>query len=119
MPLVLWWYFQDLDVDDGDADMMPTEFEESANAGFASQSVYARPSAYIASLIQTLPAAESLTKDQTLFMARFAEACDAAWEDEKRAPHERHTHHILLLGAGGSGKTHVVQRLVFKVVSFS
>ena len=60
-----------------------------------------------------------MTRDQSLFMARFAQCCDAAWEDEREAqPSKRRVHHLLLLGQGGSGKTHVVQKLVFKVVQF-
>ena len=51
-------------------------------------------------------------------MVRFAKCCDEAWEDDKKPPHERKTHHLLLLGQGGSEKTHVVQKLVFKVVEF-
>ena len=85
---------------------------------FANQEVYATPSAYITSLIQALPDSEKLTRDQTLFMVRFAQACDAAWADEAKPPHEREVHHLLLLGQGGSGKTHVVQKLVFEAVQF-
>jgi hypothetical protein len=51
-------------------------------------------------------------------MARFAECCDEAWVDEEKPPGERRVHHLLLLGQGGSGKTHVVQNIVFKVVEF-
>ena len=87
-------------------------------ATFAQQNVYRTPSAYIASLIAALPAKERLTRDQTLFMARFAQCCDAAWEDEGKPPSERRVWHLLLLGQGGSGKTHVVQKLVFQAVKF-
>ncbi len=51
-------------------------------------------------------------------MARFSAACDAAWADEQLPPDQRNVHHILLLGQGGSGKTHVVQQLVFTAVDF-
>ena len=59
-----------------------------------------------------------MTRDQMLFVARFAAACDEAWNDEVtgKPPRERKVHHILLLGQGGSGKTHVVQNVVFKAV---
>ena len=87
-------------------------------ATFAQQNVYRTPSAYIASLTAALPAEERLTRDQTLFMARFAQCCDAAWEDEGKPPSERRVWHLLLLGQGGSGKTHVVQKLVFEAVRF-
>ena len=53
-----------------------------------------------------------------LFVVRFAKACDEAWADEQKPPQERKVHHLLLLGQGGSGKTHVVQNLVFKAVNF-
>jgi DNA replication protein DnaC len=35
-----------------------------------------------------------------------------------KPPQERRTHGLLLLGAGGSGKTHVIQKLVFEAVSY-
>ena len=107
-------------------DVTPAEDDEDQGPGaarpaaacFANQEVYATPSAYIASLIAALPEGERLTRDQTLFMVRFAQACDAAWADEAKPPHERKVHHLLLLGQGGSGKTHVVQKLVFQAVHF-
>ena len=49
-------------------------------------------------------------------MVRCAAAHGAAWEDEAKPPHERRTHHLLVLGQGGSGKTHVVQNNVFEAV---
>ena len=85
---------------------------------FSNQDVYATPSAYISALINKVPADEQLTRDQTLFVARFAQACDEAWEDEQKPPNQRKVHHMLLLGQGGSGKTHVVQKLVFTAVSY-
>ena len=50
---------------------------------------------------------------------RFADACGQVWSSEKNGTpcHQRKVHHILLLGQGGSGKTHVVQELVFKAVN--
>ena len=61
----------------------------AAQAGFSAQDVYRTPSAYIRALIEDLPQHEKLTRDQTLFMVRFAAACDAAWEDEQKPPDER------------------------------
>jgi len=87
-------------------------------ASFASEGLYAAPSAFIRHLIFQLPAQERLTRRQTLFMIKFAQACDEAWEDADKPPQERRTHHLLLLGAGGTGKTHVVQKLVFKAVEY-
>merc|ERR1712079_821891 len=51
-------------------------------------------------------------------MVKFAQFCDEAWEDEDKPPERRRVHHMLLLGAGGTGKTHVVQNLVFKAVEY-
>jgi hypothetical protein len=87
-------------------------------ACFADQNVFSLPSAYIASLIANLPADEQLTRDQSLFMVQFAKCCDRVWEDDGKAPSLRRIHHLLLLGQGGSGKTHVVQKLVFPAVEF-
>ena len=51
-------------------------------ATFASQQVFKKPSGYVKHLIEQLPAEKRLTRDQLLFMARFAVCCDEAWEDE-------------------------------------
>ena len=51
-------------------------------------------------------------------MARFAKSWDEAWADQEKPPHERRVHHILLLGQGGSGKAHVVQKIAFETVQF-
>ena len=85
---------------------------------FSNQSVYAKPSDYVLGLVTKLPPEKKLTRDQTNFMIRFAVACDEAWEDETKLPYERKTHHIILLGQGGSGKTHVVQDLFFEAVHY-
>ena len=87
-------------------------------ACFADQDVYTTPGAYIMDLVRQLPVHARLTRGQTLFMLKFADICDQVWEDEKKPPRDRQVHHILLLGQGGSGKTHVVQNLVFKAVAF-
>ena len=87
-------------------------------ATFASQTVFDKPSAFIKELLANLPEKERLTRDQTLFMVKFAEACDQAYEDEGEPPSARRSNHILLLGQGGSGKSHVVQKLVFVIVEF-
>ena len=89
------------------------------DATFSTQDVYGKPSAFIRALMEALPSDQKLTREQTLFMAKFAMACDQAYEDLQRAPHDRRPPtHILLLGQGGSGKTHVVQKLVFVAVEF-
>ena len=48
----------------------------------------------------------------------FHDNHNKAWEDEKKAPSQRKTNLIILLGQGGSGKTHVVQKLVFEAVHY-
>ena len=90
--------------------------KQTEGSSFAANGLYDKPSAYITHLLKSLPEDEKLTRRQTLFMVKFAEACDEAWEDEQKPPHERRTHHILLLGVGGSGKTHLVQKLVFRAM---
>ena len=88
-------------------------------ASFDEAGVHATPSAYIMDLVAGLPEDKRLTRDQIIFAMRFADACDQVWRDEKNGTpcHQRKVHHILLLGQGGSGKTHVVQELVFKAVN--
>ena len=85
--------------------------KQPAVASFASEGLYQTPSAFIRHLVSQLPAKERLTRRQTLFMVKFAQFCDEAWEDEDKPPERRRVHHMLLLGAGGTGKTHVVQNL--------
>ena len=61
-----------------------------------------------------------LKRDQVLFIAQFAAACDAVWDDEANgvAMKDRRTFNILLMGQGGSGKTAVVQEIVLPAVDF-
>ena len=67
-------------------------------ATFKTQNVFAKPSDFIKKLLDDLPRKERLARDQTLFMARFAQACDHAYEDDDKVPSERKPCHILLLG---------------------
>ena len=66
------------------------------------------------------PKRKSLSRDQVCFLALFADACDAAWKEERDdIPIERKkTKHILLIGQGGSGKTAIVQEIVLPVIDF-
>ena len=82
------------------------------------QHLYRKPSAFIKALVANLPSEERLTRDQTLFVTNFAKACDDAWEDSEKPATERRVHHILLLGQGGSGKSHVVQKVIFTASEF-
>ena len=74
----------------------------------------------ISHLIASLPLNEKLSHDQTRFVAAFARACDQVWGDEvqNRCVAERKVHHFLLLGQGGFGKTHVVQKIIFEAVAY-
>ena len=96
----------------------PTPSGDGTVASFARDGLYDTPSAFIRKLVADLPPTRQLTRRQTLFVANFADVCDKAWEDEQKPPDERRTHHMLLLGAGGTGKTHVVQNLVFEAVRY-
>ena len=78
----------DAELDVGGAERGSDELLEgpARPASFSDQDVYKTPSAYISHLIASLPLEERLTRDQTLFMVRFAACCDDAWEDEKKPP---------------------------------
>ena len=67
-------------------------------------------------MIQALPANRRLNEDQEIFMMRFAEVLDVVYEQEvaEQPPDKRHVYHMLLLGQGGSGKTHIVQNIIFQ-----
>ena len=86
---------------------------------FSSQDVYAKPSDLVKALVFALPSKSKLNEDQSIFIDRFAEVLDTVYEQERtHAPENRHVYHMLLLGQGGSGKTHIVQNIVFPVVEF-
>ena len=59
-----------------------------------------------------------LKRDQALFIARFAAACNAVWDDDQKIKNgtlnvtKRRTFNFLLMGQGGSGKTAIVQKIV-------
>ncbi len=84
----------------------------------AEQQVLKMPRAYVRHLVEQPPGGNRLTYDQMLFMARLAACGDEAWGNEKKPPAQRRVQHMLHLGAGGSGKTYVVQSLVFEAVQF-
>ena len=52
--------------------------KQGATASFAKDGLYDKPSAFIRYLIAELPQEEKLTRRQTLFVVKFAEACDEA-----------------------------------------
>ena len=59
-----------------------------------------------------------LKRDQALFIARFAAATNAVWDDEQQIKEgglnvkKRRKFNFLLMGQGGSGKTAIVQEIV-------
>ena len=102
-----------------------------ADAHFVPCARWRRPSDYIAHLCRefeagntTLPGKrkknKKLSRDQTLFLTAFADACNQVWEDERDdAPMERRRcFSFLLMGQGGSGKTAIVQEIVLPAVDF-
>ena len=105
---------------DGSADECKGGLGGALAAARFDGSVWSAPSAYIADLVAGLPEGQRLTRGQTLFVAKFAQACDEAWDDDvqKKPWMYRKVTHLLLLGQGGSGKTHVVQKIVFLVVEY-
>ena len=91
-------------------------------AYFAPSDLWRRPSDYVAHLATRFeegPLNEEtgrrvprqLKRDQALFVAQFAEACNAVWDDEQNGVpmSRRKRSNLLLLGQGGSGKTAVAQ----------
>ena len=86
---------------------------------FQDQKLYEKPSHLVLAMMTALPCDRQLSEDQTLFMLRFADVLDKVYDEEQRKPPEnRGVYHILLLGQGGSGKTHIVQNLIFPIVHF-
>ena len=70
-------------------------------------------------MVDNLPLDRRLNEDQSLFMLRFGDVLDTVYQEEHDLPPEkRSVYHLLLLGQGGSGKTYVVQNLIFPVVHF-
>ena len=100
-------------------------------AFFAPSDAWRRPSDYVAHLAKKFEegpvdpatggrAPRTLKRDQALFVATFANACNAAWDDEQEEiPWDRRrTFQMLLMGQGGSGKTAIVQEIVLPAVDF-
>ena len=86
---------------------------------FSTQNVYEKPSDLVKDLVAALPPKQRLNEDQDCFIQRFAEVLDTVYAQENTtAPEKRHVYHMLLLGQGGSGKTRIVQNIVFPVVHF-
>ena len=88
-------------------------------ARFTDQTIYAQPSDMLKDMIENLPQGRRLNEDQHIFMLRFGTVLNTVYREEQElAPENRSVFHLLLLGQGGSGKTHIVQNLIFPVVQF-
>lgn len=88
-------------------------------ARFTDQTIYAQPSDMLKDMIENLPEGRRLNEDQHIFMLRFGTVLNTVYREEQElAPENRSVFHLLLLGQGGSGKTHIVQNLIFPVVQF-
>jgi len=61
-----------------------------------------------------------LKREQVFFIAHFAAACNAVWDDEKNdvPMKERQRFNMLLMGQGGSGKTALIQEIVLPTMDF-
>ncbi len=79
------------------------------------------PSAYIAARISAQPLKMKPSEEQLRFLAVFGTLLDKVREEERNGIEKAHrsTHMLLLLGQGGSGKTHVVQQYVAPAVRFA
>ena len=99
----------------------PRAQDAEQDAHFAPSERWRRPSDYVKHMMERFelglttpqgktPKRKSLSRDQVCFLALFADACNAAWEEERDdIPFERRkTKHLLLIGQGGSGKTAIV-----------
>lgn len=88
---------------------------------FSEQPHYSKPSDLVKDMIAALPTNKQLNEDQRIFMFRFAEVLDVVYDQENNEclpPEKRNVYHMLLLGQGGSGKTHIVQNIIFPVIHF-
>ena len=97
-------------------ELLPTLPRDCAR--FTDQNIYAKPSHMLADMVANLPANRRLNEDQKIFILRFGDILDTVWSEESLPPERRSVYHMLLLGQGGSGKTYIVQNLIFPVVHF-
>ena len=67
------------DIEHSDGQMEPAKMLDFADdVSFATQNVYETPSQLIRAMVTALPATQTLTRDQLLFVIEFAAACDEA-----------------------------------------
>ena len=103
----------------------------STNAHFAPAGQWRKPSDYVAHLARKFEqgkvdphtgklAPRPLKRDQVLFLAQFAFACNTVWKEERDdvAMSKRHRFSLLLIGEGGTGKTAIVQEVVLPAADF-
>jgi hypothetical protein len=106
-----------------------------AKARFAPSDSWRRPSDYVAHLAKTFETEwlnprsgkkepRPLKRDQVLFIAQFAHACNVVWDEDRKVEEgdldiaKISCFNILLMGQGGSGKTAVVQDIVLPTLDF-
>ena len=100
-------------------------------AYFAPSDQWRRPSDYVAHLAHQFEEGKPdpitgkierrpLKRDQVLFIAQFADSCNAVWEDEQNdvPVKKRRRFSLLLMGQGGTGKTAIVQDIVLPAIDF-
>ena len=102
---------------------------QAPQARFAPSAEFRRPSDLVKHLAKKFEAGKPhpktgkieqrpLKRDQALFIARFAAAVNAVWDDEQQIKEgglnvkKRRKFNFLLMGQGGSGKTAIVQEIV-------
>ena len=114
---------------------MAKDDDLASNARFVESTTWRRPSDYVAYMAKrfedewTNPRTKRqeprpLKRDQVLFIAQFAHACNTVWDEDRRVEdgdlcvHRITCFNILLMGQGGSGKTAIIQDIVLPTLDF-
>ena len=112
-----------------------TQSVAEVEAYFMPSDRWRRPSDYVSHLVHKFerewinPKTKTiqprpLKRDQALFVAQFAAACNAVWDDEQSIldgsleVKDRRCFNFLVLGQAGSGKTAVVQDVCIPAIDF-
>ena len=125
----------DPDAADQLGESLPLPLVPDPVAYFAPSDQYCRPSDYVAYLARRFETGKlnpktgridpkPLKRDQALFVAQFAVACNAVWDDDEQIKNgtlsvkKRRCFNMLLMGQGGSGKTAIIQDIVLPAKDF-
>ena len=109
--------------------------DQDVQAYFLPCDKWRRPSDYVAQLVRRFETEwvhpktkqihpRPLKRDQALFVAQFADACNAVWDEEQAILEgsleiaHRRCFNFLVLGQAGSGKTAVVQDICIPAIDF-